>query len=118
MARAHGSQHMGHANMGDEACWRRHESGLEGRHDEWSRSSASPGRPAGALAQRRLAPAANATRPELGRALQLERVELFMPLLHARIAEEVGYAPVKVRTGGVDGCGVGGAPRLRESGSD
>ena len=44
--------------------------------------------------------------------LQLERVELFMSLLHARIAEEVGYAPVKVRTGGVDGYGVSGAPRL------
>ena len=38
--------------------------------------------------------------------LQLERVELLMPLLDACIAEVVGYARVKVRHGGVDGCGL------------
>ena len=46
-----------------------------------------------------------------GAALQLERLELSMPLLHACIAEEVGYAPAKVRKAGVDGCGLQRCPR-------
>ena len=104
--RAHVSQHMHHAYMGDEGSWRHPDSGLEGRHDEWSQRDASPGRPAGVLLDGATNERQKRSQVWTATRLQLERVELLMPLLDACIAEEAGYARVKVREGGVDGCGL------------
>ena len=45
-------------------------------------------------------------RSDLATRLQLDAEELLMPLLHTGTAEQVGYAHVKVRDAGVDGCGL------------
>jgi len=92
--------------MGDEGSWRHPDSGLEGRHDEWSQRDASPGRPAGVLLDGATNERQKRSQVWTATRLQLERVELLMPLLDACIAEEAGYARVKVREGGVDVCGL------------
>ena len=94
---------MHHAYMGDEGSWRHPDSGLEGRHDEWSQRDASPGRPAGVLLDGATNERQKRSQVGTTTGLQLERDELLMPLLDVCIAEEAGYACVKVREGGVDG---------------
>ena len=104
--RAHVSQHMHHAYMGDEGSWRHPDSGLEGRHDEWSQRDASPGRPAGV-------PLDGATNERQKRSqfwtttrLQLERDELLVLCFHGGMHPNVVRAAVSVRTAKVDGCGL------------
>jgi hypothetical protein len=73
--RAHVSQLMKHAQMGDEECWRPRTNELEGCHDEGKPNSAPPVRPAAALHLRRWSSAPNVKYVDLATRLQLERVE-------------------------------------------
>jgi hypothetical protein len=117
MTGAHVSQHMQHAQMGDEAGWRPHASGLEGRHDELKQRHVPPARPAVAVPLRRWPSAPNVKDLDLATRLQLVRVELLTPDLDGGTAACVVCAAVLVREDGVDGCGVGACRRsdLRKS---